>query len=246
MELYKYMPYRDGFFEKLLFSFTGLDKFNDPFEGQFQLTTLFDALSGKYPKAHESLKKKKKVHPHPDLGVLSLSKSKHSLLMWAHYAHNHEGIIVGFDTSHPFFNQKVKPIKSPHEDTSFLGKVFPVTYDRVRPEFKIGLNYTEALLSKSDEWMYEKEYRMFLRKSDCCEFGKDKDGNTLDYVSLFKIPASAITRVILGERSNKPKIIEGFKKATSSNDELLSIEIEVAELHEDLYHIEHKKLNITT
>jgi len=245
MELFKYMPYRDEFFEKLMFSFTGLDKFNDPFEGQFQLTSLSDSLSEDYPKTYESLKNKKRVHPHPDLGILSLSKSKHSLLMWAHYAQSHEGIIVGFDTSHPFFNQEVKPIKTPTEDTSFLGKVLPVTYDRVRPEFKGGRNFSEALLSKSDEWMYEKEYRMFLRKNDRDDVGRDKNGNILDHVNLFKIPARAIKRVILGERSAKDKIINDLNGAIFLNPELLNIEIQIAELHKDLYHIEHKKINIT-
>lgn len=247
MELFKYMPYRETFFETLLLGFTALSNANDPFEGAIQITSISDCLSksGAFPEASKSLADKKKVNPHPYLCALSLSKSKHSLLMWAHYAKNHEGIILGLDTSHPFFNQKIKP-NTPNEDTSFYGKVLPVTYDRVRPKFKFEIrgsfNFSEAILTKSDEWMYEKEYRMFMRKSDCDEFGKDKDGKILNHVFLFKIPPGSIKRIIIGERLDHKKVISDFKIAKIKSPDLSHVIIEKAELHKDLYHIEHRKL----
>ena len=37
-------------------------------------------------------------------GVLSLSRTNDSLLMWAHYADSHRGFVLGLDETHPFFN----------------------------------------------------------------------------------------------------------------------------------------------
>ena len=245
MELFKYMPYRETFFETLLLGFTELSNANDPFEGAIQITSIYDGLpnAAEFSKTLSRLKDKNKVNPHPNLCALSLSKSKHSLLMWAHYADNHKGIILGLDTSHRFFNQTIKPRASaPFEDTSFCGKMLPVTYDRVRPKFKFGLNFSEAILTKSDEWMYEKEYRMFMRKSDCNELAKDKDGNIISHVFLFKIPPDSIKRIIIGERLDHQTVINDFKIAKNKSPELSHVIIEKAEVHMDLYHIEHRKL----
>ncbi|OOG51139.1 DUF2971 domain-containing protein [Polaromonas sp. C04] len=41
------------------------------------------------------------------LGVLCLSESPKSLLMWAHYADSHRGFVVQFDETSPFFNRRV-------------------------------------------------------------------------------------------------------------------------------------------
>jgi hypothetical protein len=39
-----------------------------------------------------------------NIGVLCLSEICDSLLMWGHYAENHEGFVIGFNQSHPFFS----------------------------------------------------------------------------------------------------------------------------------------------
>ena len=36
-------------------------------------------------------------------GVLCLSELWDSILMWGHYTYSHEGLVIGFDTKHPFF-----------------------------------------------------------------------------------------------------------------------------------------------
>ena len=189
------------------------------------------------------------------IGILSLSGSKHNLLMWAHYADHHQGIVVGFDANHPFFNQTVHPKKGSikHDllkpfdielDCALLGKVFPVRYERIRMEnnsahIHIGI---DALLQKSDEWIYEKEYRMFMRISDCDQYGDNKDGTgelESALVNLFQIPEAAITRIIIGCYANRDTIVEDFKKALDKNANLSHIKLEYASPHKDLYHLEH-------
>jgi hypothetical protein len=259
MELFKYMPYRPQFFSNRLVRFTPLSEFNDPFEGQVKISSLqqagsrikrFNGASWEPvpegdPGLALQLAAARKIVAHDNIGILSLTRSKHSLLMWAHYAGSHEGIIVGFNSEHPFFNQDIPPIRTPPEDTAYLGKVFPVVYDRVRLDIEYGTNAIKSLLQKSDEWMYEKEYRMFMRRGDCDELGVDSDGNAMQDVNLFKVPELAITRIIMGERSRKESIKLDFTSALKGNPNLSHIRIEAAELHRDLYHIEHIPVEVT-
>ena len=59
-------------------------------------------------------------------GVLSLTENYNNLLMWAHYAQNHEGFIIEFDTQNEFFEQK----SSYPDPFNFFGKV---QYSKQRP-----------------------------------------------------------------------------------------------------------------
>ncbi|MCJ7771719.1 MAG: DUF2971 domain-containing protein [Desulfobacterales bacterium] len=253
MELFKYMPYRPGFFTNLLVRFTPLSEFSDPFEGQVKISSLQQEglRANRYngtcwvplPEDDANLALQlsvtRKIVAANNLGIFSLTRSKHSLLMWAHYANHHKGIIVGFNCKHPFFNQDIPATQDPPENTSYLGKVFPVVYDRVRLDIEFSSDVTKSLLQKSDEWIYEKEYRMFMRRRDCDELGSDSDGNVLKNVNLFKVPELAITRIIFGERANKEAIILDFISALKGNPNLSHIKFEAAELHRELYHIEH-------
>jgi hypothetical protein len=38
------------------------------------------------------------------VGIFSLSAAEKNLLMWAHYADSHRGLLIEFDPKHPFFN----------------------------------------------------------------------------------------------------------------------------------------------
>lgn len=70
--------------------------------------------------------------------------------MWSHYAQNHTGICIGFNT-------EVSPFNS----------VKKVTYSETRP--KVEFNSTpetlieQILLTKSQHWKYEREWRVLKR-----------------------------------------------------------------------------------
>lgn len=64
------------------------------------------------------------------------------------------------------------------------------------------------LFSKSEDWVYEKEWRMLLRSKEADKY-KKKD------CYLFKIPVESVKSVILGSRiteKNKSKITKTLKK----------------------------------
>lgn len=104
-------------------------------------------------------------------GIVSLSESSRSLLMWAHYADQHKGIVVGFDddflsdietdalTQEKLIHTK-KPIKISYDTTRFD----PFEYENENGDFR-GISKKLAmklLTTKSDDWIYEKEHRYII------------------------------------------------------------------------------------
>jgi hypothetical protein len=257
VELYKYMTYRDDFFTNRLLRFSSAIMFNDPFEGLMSKSSVIEALYGRIRRGtgeiipRVELENTKLFSNMYSLGILSLTCSKHSLRMWAHYANNHTGIILCVDSNHPFFNQSITPItanrpidstylasdEAYHINASLLGKVYPIKYERIRLQMTQDLDFTDigGLLQKSDEWIYEKEYRMFMRIKD----GKNTTINPKELFTHFELPEKAINKIILGVRSDKSKIVNDFKNAIQLNPNLSHIKLESTVLHKDLYHIEH-------
>ena len=125
------------------------------------------------------------------LGVLSLSEVPDDLLMWAHYASNHEGFVLAFDTSSPFFDRR----KGADDDLRHLR---PVTYGPERPDFSDpAVRDFRAFLAKSEHWAYEKEWRMAMLLVDADE----TVGTACGDVRLFRFPPGAVTAAILGCRT---------------------------------------------
>lgn len=88
------------------------------------------------------------------IGIFCLCEESKNLLMWAHYAQDHKGFIVEFDTGHEFFSHdfwssRIKQIKDRPEEYEYCGHLKEVKYAQERAkvdldEFK--LNF-EALKS---------------------------------------------------------------------------------------------------
>ncbi len=130
-------------------------------------------------------------------GCFSLSATPTNILMWSHYAQNHEGYVIGFDADHEYFGESVSP----------------VAYSSVRPSHDpFERRHSGAIFyTKSSDWSYEQEYRKFQ------SFGepiKLENGNYLspypprgassgqkNGVFLFPIPPDSISSVILGWKS---------------------------------------------
>ncbi len=134
-----------------------------------------------------------------NLGVLCLTEKPTNLLMWAHYADQHQGAVVEFDTSHAFFNRR----RGPQDDFRHLRKVF---YTEQRPHLL--LNNSDALrffYFKSPEWEYEQEWRLIVPLADC-ESRLDQGSNPP--VCLFEVPPECIRSVCLGIRMSQDRKLE--------------------------------------
>jgi hypothetical protein len=126
-------------------------------------------------------------------GMLSLSSTLTSKLMWTFYSDGGRGVVIEFDTSHAWFNCKTADNDSFHH----LRKVQYVE-DR-EPVYFLSAKEDEVLYTKTSEWEFEKEWRIIRNVTEAREkAGRDPYGKD---VLLFDILPSVIQVVILGYRT---------------------------------------------
>ena len=85
------------------------------------------------------------------IGVFCMSEDKKNILMWSHYANENAGFCLEFRTNNVFFSRARR-----------------VEYDRVLPLLnllepmwdKLITKVTLGLLTKAQDWTYEKEWRI--------------------------------------------------------------------------------------
>lgn len=160
------------------------------------------------------------------LGALSLSEVCDHELMWSHYAEEHKGYVIGFDSSHSFFNQK----KSPVDELRHLRKI---DYRETPPEINLmKASGAEIFFVKSSRWKYEAEWRMLLPLSDSAE--------TIDKqpfpIYLFAFYPEAVNRIIFGARMNA-ETKDAIKSKLMINRELSHVELYEARLDSSSYGI---------
>jgi len=120
-------------------------------------------------------------------GICSFSESNNNILLWSHYARNHTGVCIGFDTEViiNYANQIAEKEKE-------LLDLVKVKYSNEYPKFslfKSALNKDDLtdifnlLYTKSSDWSYEKEYRLIYWEKT--NFG-------------IQLGSKAISEVILG------------------------------------------------
>lgn len=150
------------------------------------------------------------------VGILCLSEDPSNILMWSHYASNHSGICIGFDTDY-------KPFRSASQ----------VSYSDGRPSAEFNSEpenlLKRVLLTKSKHWSYEKEWRSIKRtiENDELEFyynAFQDDYGCLDEVAeiieenggpgLYNFEKSAIRSLFFGAKissESREKLIEVAK-----------------------------------
>jgi|ERR1044072_210116 hypothetical protein len=152
------------------------------------------------------LSKKFQATLREDYPLLSLTKQRNNLLMWAHYTDCHRGFVIGFDRDHPFFNHELPHPLTPaaevrYEDERFVvpGKLVAESIEKEEfesEEFERVIR--SILLSKSTHWSYEEELRMFAKKNEAVDTSY-KD-NHKHRVLLYELPLECIKEVIFGHQ----------------------------------------------
>jgi hypothetical protein len=115
------------------------------------------------------------------MGIFCLSGKKDSILMWSHYAENHKGVCLMFDTTKDsnFF----KGLRKVNYSSNYISYTYVSTPKTL----------SKVLYQKSLDWKYEDEYRII-----------SPDGRGLKPISKL-----ALVGIIFGcrcESSNKIKI----------------------------------------
>lgn len=150
--------------------------------------------------------------------LLSVSETAQEIVMWAHYTEAHKGVVIGID----FDNIFQSGIEMHH-----------VKYSNRRPQINIldDPQYMTPLMTKSDSWAYEREFRaIFL-----VEALEDLQTQGLACLKNFKGSKTWFLR--LNPKSIK-KIIFGLYAGDSLKSGIKKL-IERPELkHVELYHVE--------
>jgi hypothetical protein len=121
------------------------------------------------------------------VGIFCLTKRNDSLPMWAHYAQNATGLVVGFRELCDIFRG---------DDTGILYRPISVRYERERLGVTFDPRTHESLFfAKFQDWSYEQEVRVVLPLADCRQ--AMNGGRQLH---LFDIAPRQIAQVILGWR----------------------------------------------
>lgn len=180
------MPIIDGYLENPTIKLSPPILLNDPFETQNTQTVsdyIYNTYKDEYqlPETEESDfkdQRRKVILTRAPMkiirssGIFSLSESNRSLLMWAHYADQHKGMVIGFDDD--FLYKEAETNESIPPRLIYSPKPIKVNYDTVRfdvSEFHTAESHIihvsrllalKMLTTKSDDWLYEKEYRSIL------------------------------------------------------------------------------------
>jgi len=137
------------------------------------------------------------------LVALSLSEEQHDSVMWAHYAEQGHGLVLEFDTTHSFFSQSPKTGK-----TRRLQKV--EYFDgQIEELMEAPL---KALISKTTNWAYEKEWRLVLERDEADVVLS----GSLNPIHLFDLPAGCISRILLGYNADA-KFVQDVKNITAAS-----------------------------
>jgi len=157
------------------------------------------------------------------LKISSFSEDHQSLLMWGHYANNHEGFCIQYDLSSMDDNENLKKYLFP---VNYNNEHFDITdfyIDNViNKKGKDTNRLIHSVLYKSEDWKYEKEWRFVISES---EFG----GKT--------VPTPKPKAIYLGSQIN-----EGHKKQFIEVCKKNDIDIYQMKLDSKMYKLNLEKL----
>ena len=169
-----------------------------------------------------------------DIGILSLSKNPKSILMWSHYAVEHKGFVVGFNSGDEFFSHHA----GEPED---IGMLLHVDYDNNRPSINVQrINGSEPIpdifFTKNTEWDYEQEWRIIRFLKDAREIRSEN-------VHLFQVPPTAIREIIIGSKTES-QTVANLNSAFNQNPNLSHISFFKAALSHAKYEMDISQLSI--
>ncbi len=126
-------------------------------------------------------------------GIFSMSQDADDLLMWSHYAAEHRGIVVGFQSDHQFFEEGGMLREVDYRDN----RVSVSTVDGIIrvAGYKVSDDQhppVATMLRKHPAWNYEKEVRLITLLENADEVRGD--------IYLRRFPGSVIRIMILGAR----------------------------------------------
>ena len=127
----------------------------------------------------------------------SLSEQADIPPMWAHYANNHKGFVIAFDTKSAWFKEW-----NNGESKSML----KVHYFDDKMEEPLDDPY-KVIASKKTCWEYEREWRVHANESQADTIDEAPE----EPIHLMNFPPEAVQKIILGEKM-KPEVESKIKE----------------------------------
>lgn len=155
-------------------------------------------------------------------GLYCLSEIKDDILMWSHYSNGHKGLCLEFDAIHDaLFSHRM-----------LFGQSIKVIYSDERPVLNIidigdPIEYQKALLTKSNHWDYEKEWRIIKTEGE--------GGPGVKYFH-----SSSLTGVIFGAlitEEDKQKVMNWITRYPTK------IALYEARINETMYQVDIEPIN---
>ncbi|MGR2823910.1 DUF2971 domain-containing protein, partial [Vibrio vulnificus] len=145
-------------------------------------------------------------------GVCCLSSQADNILMWSHYADNHQGLLIEFTTDQNHIGMVTNP--------EYYLTAWPIEYTEKMPVRKLGVRDFEAVkeqfLRKSIDWAYEKEHR-------CLSHRKGP--------GIYPFDKTMVTKVVAGVRMSDEdfiklkQLVEQFEISAGTKVELKRAEM---------------------
>lgn len=120
----------------------------------------------------------------------SLSERMNSAPMWAHYARENSGFLIGFDSTHEWFRTRRNGKNNRIRQVRYI--------DGVAGDEMLD-DVLAVLSSKLTDWKYEAEWRLFLRPSEVDQIVQTPTGP----VHLVHFPTDAVTKIVLGAKTSE-------------------------------------------
>lgn len=142
------------------------------------------------------------------IGLLSLSSVPNNILMWSHYALNHTGFAVGFDTS----------LLATNYDFDYIEPInYQSTYPMISGLDDMTTQFYRKFFYKSDLWSYEKEWR--ISKNHIKNRIIKLTPNTISQIIIgCCMDSKGINEIIKQSRKNLGADIAILKARKSDND----------------------------
>lgn len=235
--IYKFTPLRIEFLENRFLRITPRIDLNDPydyypFESDIAETRkLYKSFGITTEIAKEELSKS---HLN-GIGIISFTESIDNILMWSHYANSHKGMAIGFNPKHDFFKGLQR-----------------VRYTTQRPDLRkefpniVGVE----LFFKSEQWIYEKEWRLVesFNRAHCVLNAKTMElsdkipiPSCFPNLAMLTVPEDAIESLTFGVNADK-NAIEKIRNLIIENERLSHIKLQKIEMGMDKYELNIKDI----
>ncbi|MGG7077369.1 DUF2971 domain-containing protein [Clostridium sardiniense] len=206
------------------------DSFNDPYDCLLDFDAI-EVIRGKFRKKNlvqikEIDKESLKIITHKieyamekikkEIAIICLSEENNNILMWSHYANNHQGVCFEYDGNEVCEFSEIYPIVYIKENIDLSESLIDIDPHGIQKKIMI----------KSSVWEYEKEWRIILNNSE-----PEKSGGLIKFPKIKSIYLGCKTK-----EEDKEKIIALAKEK--------GINVYQMKMKRNQFKLEYSEINI--